>query len=129
MLDVRASYARTALDDPGCLPEGELDEAIADAELYDRVFADAAPAPTVRYAIGQMDEIINVLNPDYETRETFAATLTVLGRHLADRLERMENCTLDAEGPDKTAYDAAAECLFSALDELDEAIAMLGVEQ
>jgi hypothetical protein len=112
MLDVRASYARTALDDPECLPEGELGE-----------------ATTVGYAIDQLDEIINVLNPSYETRETFAESLTVLGRHLADRLERMENCTLDAEGPDKTAYDAAAECLFSALDELDEAIAMLGVEQ
>lgn len=105
MLDTLASNARTALDDPGALPEPIGDQ-----------FA---------YVIARMDEIIGLLNPADETRETFADTLTILGRHLAERADVMESVDADVESGERAAYVNAAALVHRALDVLDEAIAEL----
>lgn len=110
MLDVLASHARTALDDPGALT-GDLAE------------WQARGGPS-RYAIDKLDEIIAALNPALETRETFAATLTILGRHLAERQDLIEQTHDDDEQDADRLADAAKE-IGAALDSLDAAIAAL----
>lgn len=113
MLDNLASEARTALDDP---------------EYYD--IRDQAQAQAL--AISKLDEIINLLNPADETREAYAATLEILGRHLAERQDVIEANELNYEEHDaetKTAYETAHDAVGRALDALDEAIAALRPEQ
>lgn len=117
MLDTLASNARTALDDPAGLPESV-------AAAYGLRTASDLKA----YAIARMDEIIGLLNPADETRETFADTLTILGRHLAERADVMESVDADAESGDRAAYVNAAALVHRALDVLDEAIAELRPE-
>ena len=109
MLDVLASYARTALD--------ENDVQAADPDVP---FTNSAGVTL--YAINRMDDLIELLNPSYETTETFARTLTVLGRHLADRLEVMMNLALD-DGDE--VWGVAIDRATHALDLIDEAIASL----
>lgn len=118
-LDHLASLARTALDDPNGLPEAP------------RPWTGPSDDPTAYYgqgyslyAIDRMDEIIDALNPALETRETFAASLTALGLHLADRADRMDSIALDDGEP----YAEAAGLVHAALDRLDEAIALLAPE-
>jgi len=112
LLDVLASYARTALDDPGCMID-EQGRSIAGAE----------------YAIDRLDDIINTLNPALEDRGSFAETLTALGRQLEDRRERIASLTPDTEPPDTAAYEAADCCLQLALDHIDDAINALNPEE
>lgn len=112
MLDVLASEARTALDDP---------------EYYD--ITDQAKAQAL--AIDRLDDIISTLNPGEDTRETFAYTLKVLGRHIADRQDAIEANELSYEDHDdetKAAYAEAYEALTLALDYLDTAIGALAPE-
>lgn len=112
MLDKLASLARTALDDPEA-----LDDPAAIAVRWLEL-----PALREAYAIEKLDEIIEALNPSYEARETFAATLTILGRHLAERADVMQEVDADEESGEKEAYEQAATLVGEALDKLDEAI-------
>lgn len=115
LLDVLASFARTALDDPASLPG--LD--------YER------PGVALAYAIDKLDTIINTLNPSEESREAYAETLTMLGRHLAERQDTIERDELTYQEHDtatKIAYMNARVHLGLALDALDEAINALTPE-
>lgn len=113
LLDSIASKARTALDDPLALDPDEYQE--------------RAPR---EYAIDKLDCIIEALNPSWEDRETFAASLTAIGRQLEDRRERIASLTPDTEPPDSAAYWYANCELTEALDHIDNAIrAMLPEEE
>ncbi|HEX3455281.1 MAG TPA: hypothetical protein VHS03_11685 [Gaiellaceae bacterium] len=102
MLDTWASEARTALTDPEALgfPHSARD--------------------AVDYAVARLDAIIEALNPSTETRATAARTLTILGRHLAERSDVY--AATDAEGDDADAYRDASDAIDRALDLLDEAV-------
>lgn len=124
LLDVLASLARTALDDPEALEEADMRAAI------EKQLPGANPLPENLhnvYAVCMLDEIIEALNPTYETRETFVATLTILGSHLAERADVMRDVDADVESGEKAAYERAANRVHDALDVLDEAIGALGV--
>jgi hypothetical protein len=125
LLDVRASNARTALDDPAGLPD-PIASQLAAAEARATSPDDN---PYVAYAIDQLDEIINILNPAAYTRAAFAETLTMLGRHLAERCDELasnaESANESGGEIDGTALQAAADLVSAALDTLDEAIAVL----
>ena len=108
MLDTIASLARTAMD------EGFAYDGVNDTEL--------TPEQARAYVIDRMDDIINVLNPSMETTETFSRSLTVIGRHLADRVGTMESLMQD-DG--EAVWGEAIERATAALDSLDEAIASL----
>jgi hypothetical protein len=111
MLDVIASETRTAMD------EGFAYDGVNDTDL--------SPEQARSYVIDKMDDLIDLLNPSMETTETFARSLTVLGRHIADRLDRMQNLALD-DGEEVWGETIRATDL--ALDALDEAIAALTPE-
>lgn len=113
MLDSLASLARTALDDPSGLPD----------ELSDSADARAG------YAIDKLDEIIEALNPSTQDRESFARTLTVLGRHVAERQDQIEALLPDVDEADREAYEEAHGALKEALDFFDHAIGALQPEQ
>ena len=127
LLDVLASLARTALDDPNALPEAP------------RPWTGKTEDPTLYagegyevYAIDRLDEIINALNPAEETTEAYADTLTMLGRQLAERADKIEQDELTYEEHDdatRKAYEEAHTALSQALDLLDEAIAALRPEE
>lgn len=113
MLDVLASNARTVLDEGGLmLDDGEEITASNDQER-------------ILHGINFCDDIIDLLNPLMETTGTFARTLTALGRHLADRVDRMENLALD-DGEE--VWGAAINAVSGALDLIDEAITALTPE-
>lgn len=116
LLDQLASLARTALDDPDSLPDGE----------YQQTTWGGDRGNPKGYAIGKLDEIIQSLNPSTNDRQSFATTLTLLGRHLAERQDSMEALLADTEEPDTTAYRTAAAALADTLDALDDAILALG---
>lgn len=144
LLDVLASKARTALDDPAgvgledaepVILRSHLNRATRAASSHDvgKVLAETSAVSLGiasfekrhAYAIARCDEIINALNPAEDTREAFAATLTLLGRHLAERQDTMEALLADTEEPDTTAYRTAAAAIVDALDNLDDAILAL----
>jgi hypothetical protein len=112
MLDTIASLTRTAMD------EGFAYDGVNDTDL--------TPEQAKSYVIDKMDDLIDLLNPSTETTDSFARSLTVLGRHLADRLDRMENLMLD-DGED--VWGVAIEQIDIALDAIDEAIASLTPEE
>ena len=121
LLDVIASNARTALDDPNGLPEDEWAKVKSTLD-------PSVNAGLVAYAVTQLDEIINTLNPAEETRASYAETLTMLGRHIAERADSIEQHELSYEDHDdetKEAYGEAHSALMQALDRLDEAIQYL----
>jgi hypothetical protein len=126
MLDQLASLARTALDDPLALPELEAEPGEFNRPSYPmyRRISERGRA----YAIDRLDEIINTLNPAYNDRETFAATLTILGQHLEERRGMIEELTPDTVEPDTAAYRIADYSLTFALDHIDTAIAALNPE-
>ena len=125
LLDVLASNARTALTDPDGLPE-PVASILAAAE---RRAVDPDDNPYADYAVTQLDELINALNPAEYDRASFAATLTMLGRHLAERADELvANATQAAEtdaAADAEALQAAADLVQDACDKLDEAIETL----
>jgi hypothetical protein len=53
--------ARTALDDPGGIPEEEMQPYVEEAEVMDRVYAEAARSPNIAYAIARLDEAVKLL--------------------------------------------------------------------
>jgi hypothetical protein len=53
--------ARTALDDPGGIPEEEMQPYVEEAEVMDRIYAEAARSPNVAYAIARLDEAVQML--------------------------------------------------------------------
>jgi hypothetical protein len=108
MLDTIASLTRTAMD------EGFAYDGVNDTDL--------TPEQAKSYVIDKMDDLIDLLNPSMETTETFARSLTVLGRHIADRLDRMQNLALD-DGEE--VWGEAIRATDLALDALDEAIAAI----
>jgi len=108
-IDQIASLARTALDDPGAI-----------GLPYRDGVNDYDPSVATSYAIDRLDEIINALNPAEETSEAYAATLTILGRHLAERRDAIEDRELLP-----AIYAEAVEEIGLALDHLDAAIAAL----
>ncbi len=118
MLDVLASEARTALDDPAAL-----------GLPYEDGVNDYDPTIARAFAIDRLDDIINALNPSEETRKSYARTLKVLGRHIAERQDAIELSyrKYDSETA-KTAYAEAHEALTLALDYLDTAIGALAPE-
>lgn len=125
LLDNIASYARTALDDYAGLPDTEQ------AKIRSTL-APSVNAGLVAYAVERLDEIINVLNPAENTRESYAATLTMLGRQLAERADTIEQNELEYEEHDddtKQAYTEAHTALLQALDRLDEAIDALATTE
>lgn len=145
MLDVLASNARTALDDPVGVGLEDADPLqlrvalnratrAASSRDVGRVMAETSAISLGltsfekrhAYAIDRCDEIINALNPAEDTREAFAATLTLLGRHLAERQDTMEALLPDTEEPDTSAYELAVVALADSLNVLDVAIAALG---
>jgi hypothetical protein len=65
-----------------------------------------------------------VLNPAEETRQNFAESLTILGRHLAERADVMESVDADPI-LDRPAYAVAVAHIHAALDTLDLAIEVL----
>lgn len=119
MLDSLASFARTALTDPSAVGLRPFELGAGD---YAKVDGEALKAARI-YAVHKLDEIIEALNPSDETRETMTDTLSVLGRHLAERADEMD--ARDAEEPDRTAYRAAASNVRAALDLVDVAIGLL----
>lgn len=111
LLDVLASEARTALDDPAAVG--------LDVNDIDGQHA---------FAVTALDDIISLLNPAEETRASYAATLTILGKHLAERQDEIEQAELGYDGHDQAtreAYQEAWGALKDALDCLDNAIAAL----
>jgi len=121
-LDNLASLARTALTDPSGIPEDDesLVEEIANAEAYDRVYSDAAPDPYVMYAVGNLDAIINTLNPAEWDRDKLAIALRTLGRHLAEVKDALGDRELVP-----AIFAEAADSLDAALDHIDSAIRTL----
>lgn len=117
LLDTIASMVRHAAEDPDALHDpprwdGNLSYSstmMRDADL--RV-----------YMINRLDELINWLNPAEETRETFAATLTMLGSHLIERRDLMTTLLPDAEGDDRKAYYFASQLVTRALGDIAKAI-------
>jgi hypothetical protein len=104
LLDVLASYGRTALTDPDSLPEG-LTGGDADS-----------------IAVSCLDEIIDRLNPSMEDRDGMARTLRQLGVHLAERADEMRVRDADEE---RDVYEEAAAKVDDALDLIDSAIRTL----
>lgn len=126
MLDQLASLARTAIDDPENLDPERMREELESYWPGASPEGDATiPSLNRLYAISKQDAIINALNPAEETRETFAATLTILGRHLAERADVMRDVDADVESGEKAAYERAANRVHDALDILDEAMTEL----
>lgn len=60
------AWARTALTDPGALPDHELADYVEESEQLDRIYAEAAPSPLTLYAVAQLDFAINLLRTDGE---------------------------------------------------------------
>src|SRR5262245_5821930 len=104
-LDVLASYARTALDDPGLMVDEQK-----------RVVAGAG------YAIDRLDDLINAINPAELTNENAAGALTILGRHMAEVARRLEIETGDLI---PARREEAITAIGAGLDSIDEAIAAL----
>ena len=127
-LDQLASFARTALDDPGALmltsehENARYIEARRFAQLSEKGDVDDWRSPETCYAIACLDEIIAAVNPADFNRETARRGLAVLGRHLEELRERMSEETTDTDEPDRDAYDAAEGALMAALDAVDHAI-------
>lgn len=114
LLDTLASLARTALDDPAGL----------DIEWGGGDFASSETAQRA-YAISRLDDIINALNPSEETTTTFAATLTILGRHLAERRDYMAATDFDPETLVRS-HEAVLH-IDAALDAIDRAVDTLSL--
>lgn len=111
LIDVLASEARTALDDPAAvgIPESNVGGRHA-------------------YAIERLDEIITMLNPASETPQDYAFTLTMLGRQLAERADVIETSELsypEHDAKTRTAYEEAHTAIMQACDLLDGAIEAL----
>jgi len=122
-LDNLASLARTALTDPSGIPEDDesLVEEIANAEAYDRVYSDAAPDPYVMYAVGNLDAIINTLNPAEWDRASAARALRTLGKHTADVMDGLYREIMPAIiGEAAMAIDAALDLIDSAIRTLED---------
>lgn len=117
-IDWRASLARTALSDPEGLSPEDWDT-MAPMMRGEPAQVDRGQ---VTYALCQLDEIEEVLNPSEETRVTMARGLTMLGRHLAEFQGTMARLALDAIGSDAHAYTSAAYLTELAGDRIDEAL-------
>lgn len=127
LLDVLASLARTALDDPDGLPADE-EQRLADcATETDRRGAVPVPPALALYAIDRLDEIIETLSPSLHTQGNCARSATTLGQHLAALAD--ENAAVaddpNAVEEDAVAHKAAAVSINRALDHIDAAIATL----
>lgn len=118
LLDVLASCARTAIDDPAGVGLAPFELGAGEYAKVDPVALRDARV----FALNRLDDIIDALNPDVESRETFAATLTMLGRHLAERQDLMRTLLGDAEADDRTAYYFASQMVDRALIGLAKAI-------
>jgi len=110
LLDTLASLALTALDDPAALGLREHRDGFEEAKAF---------------AMNRLNDIIDALNPDLETFETFAATFTVLGRQLAERADYLE--ATEYEGEEAAARDDAVRLVHDALDLVDKAIERLSL--
>jgi hypothetical protein len=99
------SLARTALDDPGAVPEQEL-----------------TPITARTYAIDRIDESIGALyyEPENDARGEAAWVLTHLGRLLSAVADRLD----DSAFPSSVMVAAAAH-IDAACDRIDEAIALV----
>lgn len=108
------SLARTALDDPGGLPEGELDEWERNEEVELDVYGSIQThGASTNYAIDRIDEVMGALSFEAGAGNDDAAqarwVLTHLGRLIAEVADE-----LDRSG---VRHD-----LMAALDRVDETI-------
>lgn len=113
-IDQLASLARTALSDPYGLPQGEYEK------MLPGPLGEFLTQRQGSYAVDRLDEIINLLNPAEMTAAGGARALTVLGRHVADVLERLE-----AEDGLERNRSLIGDEITASLDHLDNAIAAL----
>jgi hypothetical protein len=119
-LDSYASNARTALDDPGANED-------AWQAMYDATRDPVHNTPNGlqrRYALDQLDQLICTLNPAELTIENTSAAFSILGRHIADLLGRLE-----AEGALEPGRSLVSDHVHAALDDLDHAIEALTPEE
>lgn len=119
LLDTLASFARTALTDKEGLPPSVA----VGLERAERRATDPGDDPYLLYAVDCLDDIIDLLNPGTETLETLAASVRILGRHLAERADVLR--AVDADERDAHRYRFAANRIDEALDLVDEGISEL----
>lgn len=119
-LDMLASQARTALDDPGGVGLNSPDRVGGTLEKQRTIDANQG------FAIQRCDEIINLLNPSEWTRATAARALRVLGRHVAEVSDALILPGAYSDiGAAADVCQEAANAISDALDHVDSAIRSL----
>lgn len=106
LIDQLASLARTALTDPNAI------------EIPVEYFRGGSGNGATRYAVDKLDEIINALNPAEFDRRSFADTLALLGRQIAERQAEIE---FNAKQAEESGGENDAEALYDAVQNLETA--------
>jgi hypothetical protein len=122
-LDQLASYALTALTDPGAIPPPW----VYDVERAERRATDPDEDPRADFAVGCLNRLIGLVNPAELDRENAAQALNVLGSHIEEVRGRIEGELIDHAGSEDERHGLAevSETIVGALDAIDAAVAAL----